>query len=260
MEFKKVLSTPLTAAKLVLAFTSPIQTLIDQLSLVHDLCNQQAMQILKNDGFITEAEVIAQFLDQIDAGTAWADEGGKYMAHYHNPITGKGCKGWLSAGDQCAKYLELAINEADRGEWEQTFFYLGAAGHLVQDLCVPYHAHNILFSGHHHYEKWAEEYAEEYLVDSGGIYSENLKTGREWVQANAKTSYDLIPLLLNKSHNGYKQATKRMLPRAQKTSAGFFKYFLDYTQLSEKVSRDLCQNRELKNNLPQSTGARGRNR
>jgi hypothetical protein len=71
-----------------------------------------------------------------------------------------------------------------------------------------------------HYESWAEEHVENYVVFAGGLYKDNIKNAGEWV------SCDLFSLVKDSSVRGYHLATANMLPRTQRTTAGFFHYFL----------------------------------
>jgi len=221
-------STYGTTARLFLATTSPLQKLVDQpIEVVHSSCNHAAIQILKNDGWTKEGNLLAKYLEHINDGASWADKDWKNISHYYNPLTGLGLRGWPSAPEECSRYFMLAQSCFKRLYFEEAFFYLGAAVHLVQDLCVPYHSHNVVLSGHHRYEKWAENHVEDYQVFSGGLYQCKLQNPGEWVHLNARTSYDLFSLVKDSSVKAYHLATGLMLPLTQRTTAGFFHYFLD---------------------------------
>jgi phospholipase C len=221
-----------TTAKIFMATTRPLQKLIDPLEVVHGRCNETAIQILINDGLFQDGKFLAAYLEQINAGSDWSDSGWKNIAHYYNPISGRGLRGWPTAAEECSHYFQLAKNFADRQCFEKGFFYLGAAAHLVQDMCVPYHSRNIVLGSHHHYEKWAEEHVEEYLVLSGGLYNDEVRPVGEWVLLNAQASYDLYALVKDRSLQGYHKTTELMLPLAQRSTAGFFKYFLSKTTVN----------------------------
>jgi len=217
-----------TTAKIILATSRPLQKLIDPLEVVHGRCNEAAIDILINDGLVKEGKLLTSYLGQINAGSNWADSGWRNVAHYYNPISGLGLRGWPTAAEECHRYFQLARICTGRRCLEKGFFYLGAAAHLVQDQCVPYHSRNVVFSGHHDYEKWAEEHVEEYLVSSGGLYNDNSRPIGEWVLYNAQASYDLYSLVKTRSFQGYHKATKLMLPLTQRSTAGFFHYFLSH--------------------------------
>lgn len=227
MNFAEAAATSFgTTAKLFLATTSPLQKLIDHdVDVVHSCCNQAAVDILINDGWFQEGKLISDYLEHINAGATWADKGWKNVSHYCNPVTGMGLRGWPTAAEECTRYFLLAKTCLNQVHLEKAYFYLGAAAHLVQDLCVPYHSRNVILAGHHSYEIWAEKNMEKYLVTSGGLYNDTIKHAGEWVMINARASYDLFSLVKTNSVKGYHAATVAMLPRTQRTTAGFFHYF-----------------------------------
>lgn len=233
MNFAETASASCMAtARFILATTSPLQKLIDpQIEVVHSNCNQSAIEILKNDGWLKEGKLLSLYLDQINAGTAWADQGWKNVSHYYDPVSGQGLRGWPSAIEECNRFFIMARNCISQYHFQKGFFYLGAAVHLVQDMCVPYHARNIIFEGHHRYERWADEHVQNYMVFSGGLYKNKILNAGEWVVDNARASFDLFSLVKDRSIRGYHSATAAMLPLTQRTTAGFFHYFLNQIQI-----------------------------
>jgi len=218
----------LATAKLVLAASGKLQVFInDPVKPVHRFCNQAAVQILINDGWLAEGRFLSTYLEHINTGASWADQGWKNVAHFYDPVTGQGLRGWPDATAEFAQHLARAREFLQQLHFPQTFFYLGAAAHLVQDMCVPFHTHRLVFSGHHDYEKWVERHVEDYLVFTGGIYKEPLEDPREWMIDNARSSYDWLPLLAYSSGKGYQTATNHLLALTQRTTAGFFHYFLN---------------------------------
>jgi len=71
-------------------------------------------------------------------------------------------------------------------QFRKACFCLGAAAHLVQDLCVPHHSRSIVYGGHQRYETWVEKHVEHYLVWSKGIYDDTMVKARDWVIANVR--------------------------------------------------------------------------
>ncbi|PKM77134.1 MAG: phospholipase [Firmicutes bacterium HGW-Firmicutes-15] len=228
MNFAEVTTASyMTTAKIILATTSPFQKLVDhQIEVVHSCCNQAAIEILINDGWLKEGKLLSKYLEQINDGATWADKGWKNVCHYYNPVTGLGFRGWPTAAEECTRYFALARTCLKQLHFEKAFFCLGAAVHLVQDLCVPYHSRNVILAGHHSYERWAEKHVEDYVVFAGGLYNDNMENAGEWVVANARASFDLFSLVKDSSVRGYHLATANMLPLTQRTTAGFFHYFL----------------------------------
>lgn len=196
-------------------------------TVTHNICNQQAVQIMKSDGWYSEAGFLSKNLDQIDMGTSWADINCRGFSHCYNPVTKRGYFNCPSAVEECRKYFDLAKSSFIKHRYGRAFFYLGAAVHLVQDLCVPHHSHNVIFNGHQRFEKWTEAHVENYLVSSHGLYNSAIKDPGEWVIKNAQASFDLFSFTKNTLITDYHEAAKAMFPRAQKTSAGFFLFFLE---------------------------------
>lgn len=217
----------MAAARFILANSEPLQTLIDdQTQTVHNYCNKTAVEILANDGWNAQSQMLSVYLPQINAGSAWADTGWKNIAHFYDPVTHQGLCGWNNAVEEFACYFTRARSGLRQHNFDQAFFYLGAAVHLVQDMCVPFHSRKVVLAGHHNYEKWAEGHVEDYLVFSDGIYNDNTKDPGDWITKNAQASYDLFSLVKSHSNKGYQLVTAAMLPYTQRTSAGFFHYFL----------------------------------
>lgn len=216
---------------------SKIYTSLNLLTVTHNLCNQQAIKIMKNDGYRKEANFLFANIDHLNSGAKWADDDCKSFTHYYNPV---GMRGYFncctSAVEECIKYYDLAKTWMIKQRFDRACFYLGAAAHLVQDLCVPHHSHNVMFSGHQRFEKWVEAHAENYIVSKHGLYDNSIKDPGEWVIKNAKASYDLYPFTKTTSFRDCHLATKAMFPHAQRTSAGFFLAFLESACQSEKLS------------------------
>lgn len=212
--------------RLLLTAAAPFQGFIAPISATHSFINRQALAILAADGHQDEAGWLLRQIDALCEGGDWADIGWKNVGHMYDPTTGQGFKGWPSAPQMLRQYWDLARRHQAEGNDPQTAFYLGAAVHLVQDLCVPHHAAATVWQGHREFETWAARYRHRFAVHAGGLY--NLAdTPEGWVMANADYtrahwSHCLIanlgrPLLL--------AAVGDLLPRAQRTTAGFIAYF-----------------------------------
>jgi hypothetical protein len=76
---------------LALAAISPLQAFIDQPGITHEFCNQQALQILRNDGLTRQADFFSRHLKELNLGVYWADKGWRNANHYFEPLTGRGC-------------------------------------------------------------------------------------------------------------------------------------------------------------------------
>ncbi|OPY57552.1 MAG: Phospholipase C precursor [Pelotomaculum sp. PtaU1.Bin035] len=215
------------AVKIVLAAGSPIQRLVSGKTETHLFCNHQAVLILQQDGRSSHAHILSNYLGLVNRGVSWADKGWKNFAHYLDPACGMGLGPWPDARFECQAFFEKAMFFWRRGNKKKSFFFLGAAAHLVQDLCVPHHARGIAFCGHKEYERWVQEKCPDFSVYSEGIY-DSAPSPAGWVEANAKISRDYFPYVSNvSSDTSYRLATAILLPLAQRSTAGFFSFFLD---------------------------------
>lgn len=211
------------AAKIVLAAGIPIQCLVSGNSDTHLLCNHQALHIMQKDGYDAYAQIVSNYLEPINRGAIWADRGWKNFAHYLGPAFGP----WPDARTECRAFFDKAVSYWQRKNKKKAFFFLGAAAHLVQDVCVPHHAKGVAFCGHKEYEKWVQENCLDFVVYSGGTYHiASNPTG--WVEANAKIAGYYFPYVSHvKSETSYRMTTEVLLPVAQRSTAGFFYFFLN---------------------------------
>jgi phospholipase C len=215
-----------TAGRVILATAAPVQRLLQRHSQTHDFCNLQAGHILDNDGYGDYAHILNKFLNHLNGGVKWADEGLRNTAHFYQPDLRKGLAGCRDARLECEYHWQKALKSWRIGKYERAFFYLGAAVHLVQDLCVPHHAKGILLDGHQEYEDWAEANSYKYRVWDEGIYYFG-QHRFEWIQSNAELADGFMYLVSSgASQKDYNQATLVLLPQAQRTTAGFIAYFL----------------------------------
>lgn len=212
--------------RLLMRMTAPAQVVMGAgCSATHRVCNAQAILIMRRDGLEKQARVLERHREELDAGAEWADAGWKNVAHYFDPAVGQGLRGWPAAPEECARLARMARRCWLQGDAERACFFLGAAVHLVQDLCVPHHARNIILHGHHAFEKWAEDHAQEFLVPSGGLYPCGLAQPGDWVRANARRARRYWPVAKIGSERAFRLVTSAMLPLAQRSSAGFFEFF-----------------------------------
>jgi len=219
--------------KLFLAVGTPIQNLFTGNGETHYFCNRQALYILKNDGKIGYAQFLSKYLEIINRGVGWADKGWKNFSHYFDPVTGLGLGPWPDAKSECVHFFKKAESYWNVGSKKKSIFFLGAALHLAQDLCVPYHARGIAFNGHNEYEKWVQENYLDYSVYTDGIYKNNTPEG--YVEYNARISRLYLPYVLNaSSKTSYRMATGILLPLTQRSTAGFLSLFLDHVKFDKK--------------------------
>ncbi|BAF59551.1 MAG: phospholipase [Pelotomaculum sp.] len=215
------------AAKIFLAAGTPIQRLISGRGDTHIFCVQQALEILKNDGFFNQHALLTKHQEFLFRGVRWADKGWKNFSHYYDPQTGTGIKPWPDARLECKAFFKMALSNWQNSNRNKAFFFLGASAHIMQDLCVPHHSTCAAFSGHQTYENWVSANLQDFSVFSEGIYKD-FSDPDEWINYNAKISRDYFPYVAGfSSQSSYKMVTGKLLPLAQRTTAGFFSYFLN---------------------------------
>lgn len=218
-------SLPLVAgAKLVLATTSPLQSLLDRPGITHEFCNRQAITVLRNDGFERTAVFLETHLSEINAGVLWADQGWKNVNHYYQPVSRKGLWRFANAWEEFQEYYGLMMEQAEKRNVGKACFYLGAAAHLLQDMCVPHHVCNKVLEGHKQYEAWAQEHRFQYAVESNGCYVSDGSV-QQLFHANALVAVDLFDWVkADSSVQAYHHATKITLPLAQRSTAGLLQH------------------------------------
>ena len=212
-------------AKLVLTAVSPFQNLFDPPGITHEFCNHQALTILQHDGFELDAQFLTTYMTELNAGVYWADKGWRNVSHYFEPSSGKGLWQFATAIETFQSYYQQGLNNMYRKNYSQAVFFLGAAAHLIQDLCVPHHTRAKIFSGHKEYESWVQQSYNDYAIAENGIYSEDANIAVQLL-GNAKVAADLFDWVdLDRGTMKYHEATTILLPLAQRSTAGLFMNF-----------------------------------
>jgi phospholipase C len=193
----------------------------------HVSCNRQARLILESDGHLEAANLLEAYSQDLDLGVCWPDGGWGSIHHFFHPKTGDGYLGMTSAKVMLERFFQRAVESWGKGGYEKAMFFLGAATHLVQDLCEPHHSNCTCRMDHHRYEIWVQSHCQEYLVVDYGSY-EKQKRPSDWLQDCALTSHGLIDLVSGEpEEERYREATEILLPLTQRTTAGFWLSFLE---------------------------------
>lgn len=192
----------------------------------HVFINRQALKILAADNWQAEADFLQANFLALQAGTCWADGGRGFTTHYFDPYTTGGLWKWASGAWACSRFFNRALESWRWGKRWRAMFFLGAASHLVQDASEPHHARCRARDGHSEYEKWVQAHKEEFVVTKGGLYRSHGHPV-DWMRFNARTAYDYFWLVQRgRSTAQYRAATRELLPLAQRSTAGFWIYFL----------------------------------
>ena len=122
-------------ARLVLATAGVLQGIFDKPGIVHEFCNRQAVVILRNDGFNQCASFCQRYVNNLNAGVLWADEGWKNAGHYFDAESNSGLWRFPNAVDEFRGYFGQALHLLRRGNHAGAMFFLGAAGTLSR-ICA----------------------------------------------------------------------------------------------------------------------------
>jgi len=217
-------------ARWVMGLTEALQPARTNINYCHQFFVSQAVEILRNDGHEKYANLIEFYGSQLNKGVNWADIGWKNITHYFDPDTGKGKLKFANAVDETVLYFNRAARHWREKDYNRAMFYLGAAVHIVQDLCVPQHAANSVSPGHRRYENWAKKRFAQYMVSSGGSYR-RFESPAQFAFENARTASRYRDnVKLRKGSKSFHRATRVVLPMAQMSTAEFFHFFLEFVE------------------------------
>ncbi|WP_018702937.1 zinc dependent phospholipase C family protein [Anaeromusa acidaminophila] len=215
-------------ARLLLLTASPFQLLVDRGPVTHQLMIAEG---LRRMGKTLNASLLIATEKELLAGVAWADKGWKNITHYYHPHKKKGLLMFPSAFLYYKEYLTKAKRLAQRGKWGKAAFYLGAAAHLLQDMCVPHHATGNVFFGHREFETWAAPKAAKLVRQATEI---RLPADEEELfQRVVEESAALFELVKDETEAGYTQAATLLLPLAAEATGKLFVAFAASLQTSE---------------------------
>lgn len=204
---------------------------------VHIFLINQALIILKNDGYIDEYKLFTPYQDDLNAGVVWADQDLKSTNHFYNPVKEKGLYGASNALKECISYYAAALTWWKKGDRRKALFFLGASCHLVQDVTVPQHVNVRLLKQHRKYENWViSMFAlhDRFKCYDGGIYLSSIK---DFINANARVAMDTYDKYKNIRDNDEKffMITDTILCQAQRTSSGMLKMYYGDLQDMDKT-------------------------
>jgi phospholipase C len=200
---------------------------------VHVFINEQALEILKNDGFQEAYELYTLNKGCLNDGAVWVDQDFKSREHFYNPYTHRGLYGCKSSKQRFQKYYGCALVHWDCGDKDKAMFYLGAAVHLVQDSTIPQHGNIKLLKSHRKYEQWIHKVHDDFLhysVSKGGIYYDS---PNDYIESNSKvaiSAHKKYSLIKNPEDKFFRIAN-RTFPLAQQTTAGCLLNF--YNRINE---------------------------
>lgn len=209
--------------KTVFGIANPIKkSIINTHCKVHKFINLHALNILKNDKYLEEYNFFRSFILDMNEGAVWADQDFKSSNHFYNPYKKKGLYGRKSAMDLGANYYNEALTLWNKGQFNKSLFYLGAALHIIQDMTIPQHANIRLLDDHHQYESYVKgsyEYIKEFQVKNGAYLLESIE---EYIRFNSRVALKIYRKFkrISKDDERFYRITRCGLPLAERTTAG----------------------------------------
>jgi phospholipase C len=194
---------------------------------IHKFINIQAISIIKNEGYEKEYEFFKTHIKPLNEGVAWADQDFKSSNHFYHFTKGTGLYGFSNAMAECKKYYSKSLAYMKLGEVEKSFFFLGAACHLIQDMTVPHHVNNNLLNSHRQFELWIiKRFMSDYsfLIDKGIL---RYKVLDDYIKTNALVANNVYIKFMNVKDRDerYGKMAATIIKEAQNSTAGFL---LDY--------------------------------
>lgn len=194
---------------------------------IHKFINMQAIEILRNEGYLEEHIFFKENIKPLNEGVTWADQDFKSSNHFYHFSKGKGLYGFSDALTECKRYYGKSLAYMKVNEKEKAIFFLGAACHLVQDMTVPQHVNNRLLKSHRDFEMWIiKRFMSDYtfLIDKGIL---RYKTVDDYIKSNALIANNIYLkyMGIEDREERYGKVAAAILKEAQNSTAGFL---LDY--------------------------------
>ncbi len=212
-------------------FSAPIQYLLEYphdpkyLCITHKACNLEALKLIKASGNVETSAILEDNLLQLQEGVKWADLEFKNINHFFDPVTRKGLWRFSPSVYDFSVYLSKACRHANNQDISSSFFYLGAATHLLQDMAVPHHVCGYLFNGHKKFENWVQCHLEEFSCPPNQI--KQVKKPLDLLLHSATIAREFMSLVgESATENQYRYAAQNLLPIAQASSADLFEWFI----------------------------------
>ncbi|WP_196594077.1 zinc dependent phospholipase C family protein [Pectinatus sottacetonis] len=204
-----------------------------ELCLTHKFCNLQTLAIIKQHGDKRIIDILVQNFSNLQSGVVWADLNFKNINHFFNPYTKKGLWKFPSAAYFFIIYLTKAEQLIKQRNQQESFFYLGAALHLLQDMSVPHHVCGYLFNGHKNFEKWVQLHLPEFKTITYKPWNCCNDPVKLFIN-NAKFATEFISMVEDNNTENYFQVANILLPAAQIGSAALLEWFIKNKILPNK--------------------------
>lgn len=216
MTYDKLLNT-------VFSVANPIKkSIVNTHCKVHIFINNYALEILKNDKYLVEYNLLKNYIEDINEGVVWADQDFKSTNHFYNPFKKKGLYGRKSAMDLGVDYYKTSIELWEAKEFNKSMFYLGAALHIIQDMTIPQHANIKLLDNHRQYESFVKHIYKsihDFEVEKGAYILDSIE---DYIRFNARVAIRIHKKFKNipKDEERFYRVARCGLPLAKRTTAG----------------------------------------
>jgi phospholipase C len=182
----------------------------------HFFCNESAVAIMELLGNKQQADFFRDHMEELNAGTCWADTGYRNISHFFNPLTRKGLWNFPSAAVSLSRFIRQAIKFSHKANIGKAMFYTGAAAHLIQDMCVPHHSCSLLFDGHKEFEHWVMTKIQDYPLIPEKFNIEGAENPTSIFFKNAVISQGFLNHVnLKASEADFRHAADILLPLSQ---------------------------------------------
>jgi len=212
-----------SVTKILLATASSLQPILDSPGETHYRCLEKSYELLSLDGNEEISRLFSPYHRWLKKGLLWADQGWKNAGHFYcRPDHQESL--WPNAAAECQLYFNKAVDLYACNK-AKSMFYLGAALHIVQDMCVPHHAVGAVFDGHREFEKWAGNNWQHYAPRTGSYLP--FTHPAQWIAHNARLSaplYTLVSLEAGADEVSFAAAAAVLIPLTVATTAGFLEF------------------------------------
>lgn len=199
----------------------------NELCLTHKFCNQKALELLEKRHNAPVISVLKKNFSALQSGVVWADLNFKSVNHFFNPLTKKGLWKFMPAIYIFVFYLSKAKQYAKERNGLNTFFYLGAATHILQDMTVPHHVCGCLFNGHKEFEGWVQSHLDSFSFLTSDSWPA-CHNPIDLLTSNAEAAAVFMSVVDDSSaENMYYHTACILLLLAQTSSAAFFEWFIE---------------------------------
>lgn len=200
---------------------------------VHKFIMIKSIEILKNDGYLEEADYFRKNILSLNSGVSWADQDFKSSNHFYHVSRGKGLYGFSDALTECTRYYKKSILFLEKDDIDKSMFYFGAACHLVQDVTVPQHVNNNLLKSHRRFEMWI---ISKLMSDYSFTAVDNLvryDTIEDYIKNNAimANSTYIKNSSIRSREERYWNIASTIIKEAERTTAGFMLDYYDKIKL-----------------------------